>query len=123
MRLKTGDIIILILSVSFTFILSFVIYSSPVTNKKVYIYAGGKEYIYPLEYNRKIEVPGPLGNTEVEIKDNHVHVISSPCTLKICIKKGAISRAGDWISCLPNNVLIIIKGEKKNSDEIDGISQ
>jgi hypothetical protein len=80
-----------------------------------------QQWIYPLDAEATVRVPGPLGETVVEIKDGAVRVISSPCPEKICIKTGRISKPGQWIACLPNRVFISIRG--KRSEQPDAISQ
>jgi hypothetical protein len=80
-----------------------------------------QQWIYPLDVETTLRVPGPLGETVVEIKDGAVQVISSPCPEKICIKTGRISKPGQWIACLPNRVFISIRGRK--SEQPDAISQ
>jgi hypothetical protein len=86
--------------------------------------AGGdaeQQWIYPLDAETTVRVPGPLGETLVEIADGAVRIISSPCPEKICIKTGRISKPGQWIACLPNRVFISIRG--KRSEQPDAISQ
>jgi hypothetical protein len=80
-----------------------------------------QQWIYPLDAETTLRVPGPLGETVVEIKDGAVRVISSPCPEKICIKTGRISKPGQWIACLPNRVFISIRGRR--SEQPDAISQ
>lgn len=80
-----------------------------------------QQWIYPLDSETTVHVPGPLGDTVVEIADGAVRVISSPCPEKICIKTGRISKPGQWIACLPNRVFISIRGRK--SEQPDAISQ
>ena len=67
-----------------------------------------------------ITVSGPLGNTVIEIDDGSVHVHSSPCPAKTCIKMGKKNRSGEIIVCVPNKVIIIIHG---GESELDGITQ
>ncbi len=65
-----------------------------------------------LSMNQTFAVPGPLGNTLVEIHDGHVHVSESPCSNKLCIKTGRISLTGQIIACLPNKVVARIVGDE-----------
>ena len=65
-----------------------------------------------------IKVHGPLGETIVEINDGTVRVLSSPCPMKICMKMGTRSHAGEIIVCVPNQVIIIIEGHGKKLDGI-----
>ena len=80
-----------------------------------------QQWIYPLDAETTVRVPGPLGETVVEIADGAVRVVSSPCPEKICIKTGRISKPGQWIACLPNRVFISIRGRR--SEQPDAISQ
>jgi hypothetical protein len=80
-----------------------------------------QQWIYPLDAEVTLRVPGPLGETVVVIEDGAVRVISSPCPEKICVKTGRISKPGQWIACLPNRVFISIQGRR--SEQPDAISQ
>jgi len=80
-----------------------------------------QQWIYPLDTELTLRVPGPLGETVVVIEDGAVRVISSPCPEKICVKTGRISKPGQWIACLPNRVFISIQGRR--SEQPDAISQ
>jgi hypothetical protein len=77
----------------------------------------GTEWLYPLESEVTVHIPGPLGETEVVIRDGQVWVTDSPCVQKICIASSPISRAGTWVACLPNKVFVRIEGAV--SDGID----
>jgi hypothetical protein len=123
MHLKIGDIFIIIIAVSAITFLSFSLINNHVSSKQCHIITRDNEYIYPLNKDKSITLEGPLGNSTIQIKDNQVFMSSSPCPLKICMKKGPISHPGDWIACLPNNILIIIKGKENEKTEIDIISQ
>jgi hypothetical protein len=78
--------------------------------KIVRIQGAGDEWVYPLDAEVEVDVPGPLGLTHVNISEGSVWVSESPCTEKICIATGAVSRAGAWIACLPNRVFVQVEG-------------
>lgn len=80
-----------------------------------------QQWIFPLDAQTTLRVPGPLGETVVVIEEGSARVVSSPCTEKICIKTGRISKPGQWIACLPNRVFISIRGRR--SEQPDAISQ
>ncbi len=42
-----------------------------------------------------------------------------PGPLQICVQKGRISQAGEWLACLPNEVFIRIEGST-SADGVDG---
>ena len=79
-----------------------------------------ESWVYPLDADIEVEVPGPLGQTHVHIHDGIVYVSESPCRQKICIATGEISAAGSFIACLPNRVLVRVEGKKEG--EIDGLA-
>ena len=80
------------------------------TDARVHITAEGTEYaVVPLDEDRTINVPGPLGTTVVEIRDDRVRVPDSPCPNKVCVSQGWVERPGETIVCLPNRVSITVK--------------
>ncbi|MBC8285024.1 MAG: NusG domain II-containing protein [Nitrospinae bacterium] len=52
---------------------------------------------YSLSKDRITQVEGPLGLTEIEIRDGKARILRSPCKLKVCIKSDYIQYA-DQIS-------------------------
>jgi hypothetical protein len=105
--LKIGDILVIILFLSFVFFLpkkrgEKVIISVDKTNN----------FVYPLNQDKEIIVKGKLGEAKVVIRDGRVRILDSPCPLKICEKKGWISKRGDFIICIPNRVVIKITGKE-----------
>ena len=72
--------------------------------------AGGT-HTYALSETRKIKIEGTLGPSEIEISDGAAAFVASPCPHKLCIKRGSISRAGEWAACLPNGIVARIEGE------------
>lgn len=75
-------------------------------------------FLYPLDQDRVINVPGPLGMTTVEIEDSRVHVHDSPCRDKLCIAAGWLDATGQWTACLPNAVFVRVEGGE-NEDGVD----
>jgi hypothetical protein len=76
---------------------------------------------FSLGEDRLIPVDGKLGTTRVEIVGNGVRVLDSPCPHKLCVKSGSISRSGETLVCLPNRVVIRIKG--KGEPSVDAVSK
>lgn len=73
-------------------------------------------FVAPLDQPRKALLDGPLGETEIEIKDGAVRVLSSPCPNKTCIRMGKASHSGDLIACVPNHLIIRIEGRQEEAD-------
>lgn len=83
----------------------------------VYIQGESNAWVFPLDENREISIPGPLGNTRIIVREGETYVEDSPCRDKLCIYFGRIARAGNWIACLPNRVFIRI--ESKTEADVD----
>ena len=65
----------------------------------------------PLDQDQKTHVKGPIGLTEIEVKNGHARIIRSPCKNKVCIKSGFIRYADRLAACIPNRVVIRIVGK------------
>lgn len=81
----------------------------------VIVEAPGQRYIYPLDINREVKIPGVLGDTVVKIEDGRAWVVESPCANKICVQAGKLNHGGQWASCLPNAVFVKIEGQSENN--------
>lgn len=68
---------------------------------------------FPLANDRVAHVEGPLGTTEVEIRQGRARIVRSPCKLKVCIKSGYIQYADRLSACLPNKVVVRIEGNSQ----------
>jgi hypothetical protein len=58
-----------------------------------------------LRLNQVIDVPGPLGESRIEIRDGRVRVAADPGPRQICVHQGWIPPGGAAI-CLPNRVSV-----------------
>lgn len=52
---------------------------------------------------------------------NEIYFLESDCPDKICIKSGRLSKSGQFASCVPEKVTVILKGNK-NGDAPDAIT-
>ncbi len=66
---------------------------------------------------KTIPIETKYGYNLIEVGDNQVRVIEANCPDKIDVKQGYISRIGETIVCLPNRLIVEIKG----IDSVDGI--
>lgn len=60
------------------------------------------------------------GHNKVVIADGEVWMEAADCPDRLCVAQGKISRSGQTIICLPNRVMVTIKGGKS---EYDGVAQ
>ena len=58
-----------------------------------------------LRLNKIITVPGPLGETRIEIQAGKVRVAADPSPRQLCVKQGWIPAGGAAV-CLPNRVSV-----------------
>lgn len=77
----------------------------------------------PLDVDRTTTLNGPLGATILEIHAGHACITSSPCPQKVCIGMGQISRQGELLACVPNDLLVRIEGEGIKEPSHDLISR
>lgn len=73
---------------------------------EVIIRQSGRTYAQAsLRVNRVIEVPGPLGITQVEIHAGRVRVRADPGPRQLCVRQGWLA-PGETALCLPNRVSV-----------------
>lgn len=89
------------------------------------VQVNGKE-IKKILYDEKlightIPIETEYGYNLLEIGDKKVRVIEADCPDKIDVKQGYIERVGETLVCLPNKLVIEIKGISKE-DDIDIMS-
>lgn len=65
------------------------------------------EEVNPSISSKSLKVNGKLGYLSINIKDNKLKVTDSSCRHKTCVKTGKISRSGEYIVCIPNEIVIM----------------
>ena len=93
--------------------------------KYVSVQVDGKE-IKKIIFDKKligetIPIRTEYGYNLIEIGDEKVRVIEADCPDKLDVKQGYISKTGEVIVCLPNRLVIEIKGIE-NGRDVDYIS-
>jgi len=73
---------------------------------------------YPLplagEPAKSFMIEGELGTSEILLDEHGVRMLSSPCSAQRCVYSGAHRHAGDIIACVPNRILITIRGSAES---------
>jgi hypothetical protein len=82
---------------------------------------GRPAYILPLGDDKTLSVKGSEGTTVIEIKGKKVRILDSPCRNKLCIRQGWVGAGG--VVCLPNKVVVTIRGHEDNENEIDAVTR
>ncbi len=88
--------------------------------EKAVIRSGGAVFAQlSLAKDQTITVPGPLGESIIEVKDGRVRVARDPSPRQYCVHQGWLSRAGEAALCLPNEVSVELAGERKAYDTLN----
>lgn len=56
------------------------------------------------------------GQMQIKITKDSAQIISSPCPNKQCVRQGAIFKEGESIVCVPEKVIVSLKGPRKEND-------
>lgn len=86
--------------------------------QEVLITVDGKEWgRYSLNQDRHIEING---TNKLVIEDGKAWMESADCPDQICVGQKAVSRSGEAIVCLPNQIVVTVNGGPEN--DLDGIT-
>jgi len=100
-------------------ILAFQLLKAPGDNTEVKVSIQGKVYgTYRLTQNQTIHIDDK--NTVI-IEDGTARMEWADCPDQICVQHKKISRSGESIICLPNEVVVSIEGSEE--PEVDSIAQ
>lgn len=114
---KKGDIVTVIITALVTallFLYSFI----PKESLTAYIYADGN-LAYEIDF-KSTEKPYTVtvGSCVIEVTKEGVSFKESLCPDKLCEKSGKLSLNCDTAACIPNKVVILIKGNKNKNDTV-----
>ena len=113
----------LLLSVLFTFFGTIWVARSVGKPDEVVVSANGEVTArFSLQGQSQFRIRGPLGDSEINITNGRVKVVSSPCVQKVCVHKGYIDKPGEWIVCAPNRIVVKIVSEAE-TERLDAISK
>ncbi len=73
----------------------------------------------PLQEERTVTVDGVLGKSVIRVSDGRIRFTDSPCPARYCVHTGWIERTGEVAACLPNGVVIEIRGGVREFDAIN----
>jgi len=59
-----------------------------------------------------------INDVAVEIDENRARIAGSPCRDQICVRAGWLERPGELAVCLPQRVIVEMRGGRGNYDGI-----
>lgn len=71
-----------------------------------------------LAQDTTLAVRGRLGHSELEVRGGRVRFTDSPCAGRLCVHAGWLSRSGQVAACLPNGVVVEVRGGDRGFDAI-----
>lgn len=86
------------------------------------IHVKGELYkVVPLtDEEQEFVIETDLGRNVIKVHNKGIEIVTADCHDHICEGTGFIDKVGEIIVCLPNKVMVEIKGDIK--EEIDGLS-
>jgi hypothetical protein len=120
-KLKPLDFLILAISLAAAAIAFAVAYQNSKGRAQLLIQTPYGVYAYDMAQDKILDIKGELGISRIEIAGGKARFLDSPCPNKTCVQCAPVSRAGEWIACLPNQVFIRIQAD--SDDTVDAIAQ
>lgn len=125
-KLNKYDIalISLIIVASISIIIYFGRSAANANNKIAYIYSNNtivSEYVLTDDVTDEYKVETETGYNTLHIQDGQIWIHEASCPDQVCVHQGKISRDGEIIVCLPNQMLVKIV-DNTEDDEMDFIA-
>lgn len=120
---KKMDIVIIVVLIISSFIPHF-IYSSVGSKNNKDLYATIKvdgeihnTINLPTTSEEKFIIQTENGTNTILVNNNEVNIVYADCKDELCVKQGSISKIGKTLICLPNKLIIEIKGDEYDSSD------
>ncbi len=72
-------------------------------------------YVAPLNEETRFAVPGELGPTGIEVAAGSARVATASCPQRLCMAMGRIDEQGELVACVPNKLVLYVRGEARES--------
>ena len=115
---RAGDWLVLLLGGVFTVWLAVTFWQGGAA-QRVIIRSGGQLFAETsLSQAQRIMVPGPLGQSLIEIEPGRARIAADPSPRQLCVRQGWLARAGDAALCLPNQLSVELVGATRRFDSL-----
>jgi hypothetical protein len=117
--LRPGDFATLLAAIAVCIVSALMLWRGGAPDTAV-VRAGGKVFAeLGLTRAQRIDVPGPLGVTRIEIQPGRARVASDPGPRQYCVRQGWLVRAGSVAICAPNQVSLSLSGGNADYDSLN----
>ena len=120
--MKPGDWAALLLFAAATVALAPIAFSGGAAEKAVVRRDGVVVAELPLNKASRIEVPGALGVSVIEVQPGRARVLSDPGPRQYCVQQGWLTRANAVAICAPNHVTLQLAGRGGRNDAYDTLN-
>ncbi len=121
-QIKPGDIILSIALLIVSLMCMWMIIHGKTSGEEADIYLDGKlVQTVRLNKNQNIELVSTLGEINIHVNNHKIWIHQVACPDQTCKKMGKITKTGETIVCVPNKLVIVIKG--KRSYQLDALSE
>ena len=113
---KPLDIPVIAFAVVITVIVGWAAFDRGSSSSHVIIRSPDRSWLFPLDAEERVSVPGFIGETMVRIHGGRAAIVSSPCGAQTCVAAGSLGKNGQWAACLPNRVFLLVEGTDGAND-------
>ena len=111
--------IIILLIASFAMLFFVIMGKQRQKGDKVLIYVNGTlVQEVSLEVEAEIVIHGNPGDNVLVIRDRKDYMKEASCENHVCIQQGEVSRNGETIICMPNQIIVEVSAEKQEIDAV-----
>ncbi|WP_300327510.1 NusG domain II-containing protein [Accumulibacter sp.] len=115
---RPGDALFVLVGAALCATATFLVWPTG-TGEKAVVRRHGEIYLeLDLTRDRRVEVPGLLGPTEIIVDQRRVRVGSDPGPRQYCVRQGWLARPGEIAICAPNQVSVEILGSRRVYDSL-----
>ena len=110
---RKADIVLFVVLIAISITLSVMSATWGKAGREAYVSVDGKVYgTYDLNKNQTVKIENGGHRNQITIEDGTVRMSCSDCKNQNCVKQGRISDTNQSIVCLPNRVMVEIRGEE-----------
>ena len=116
---KKQNILFIVIIVILSFCMLFIMGKRNREGDKVLVYVDGRlvQELF-LDEDKEIVIRGKIGNNVLVIQGQEVYMKEASCENHICVQQGKISKGGQTIVCLPNQIVVEVSSQINEMDVV-----